>query len=199
MIDSQKLSQIKTCTVAIGLVEAKKSIKPLAITGSGFFVGSEGFVMSAAHVFRSCQPKYQEFLNIGIKTTVAAFRVKLNKDGFDFRVLPMAEIKVQKWEENQSKGNIFYIAIGIPKDYGKSIPHLKVKKFDNSILYGDILMCGYPSGNLSLNEDENSLRPSPTLQFGRVTGLMPTDTYHTRWGLQTDVVGISLHMCTIRC
>jgi len=62
------LSKIKPCVVAIGLVEAKeKSIKPLAIVGSGFFVNKEGFVITAAHVFRSCQPKYQELLGKGIK------------------------------------------------------------------------------------------------------------------------------------
>jgi Trypsin-like peptidase domain len=145
--------------------------------------------MTAAHVFTSCQPKYKEFLDNGLQTAVAAFHVNPNSEGFDLNMLPLPHMKVPELSKKESISKSFDIGIGIPKEYCKSIPYLEIKKSDNSILFKDVLMCGYPNGNLSLNDDVNSLRLSPTIQFGRVTGLMPYDTYHTPWGLQTDIVG----------
>jgi hypothetical protein len=40
--------------------------------------------MTAAHVFRSCGPKYREFAKKGIKTNIVAFHVNLNSEGLDF-------------------------------------------------------------------------------------------------------------------
>lgn len=182
MIDSQKLSNIKACVVAIGLVENKEeSIEPLRILGSGFFVNKEGFVLTAAHVFRACVPIYHEFEKNGTKTNIAAFHVRPNRNGFNFSVLPLPFIKLYQPEKNIATTESFDIGIGIPKDYSRTVPFLEIKPFNTSVLFNDIMICGYPSGNLSLGENE-SLRLSPTIQFGRVTGLMPIDSYPVPWG-----------------
>lgn len=188
MSKSINLSDTKACVVAIGLIEDKRNyVKPLAILGSGFFVNKEGFVLTAGHVFRECAPKYQEFAMKGIKTIVVAFHVTLNREGLDFNVLPLTHIKVQELYNN-APSQTLDIGVGIPGVYCKSVPYLEIKNFNKSILFKDIIMCGYPSGNLSLGEND-SLRLSPIIQFGRVTGLMPTDTYSVPWGIQTDIIG----------
>ena len=168
--------------MAIGLIEDKPdNVKPLTILGSGFFVNKEDFVMTAAHVFSTCGPKYQEFAKKGIKTIVVAFHVNLNSnDRVDFNVVPLTYMKVQELDNN-STSQTFDIGIGIPGVYCKSGHYLEIKKFNNSVLYKDIIMCGYPSGNLSLGEND-SLRLSAAIQFGHATGLMPTDTYSIPWG-----------------
>jgi len=182
------LSDVKASVVAIGLIEDKpNNVKPLEILGSGFFVNKEGFVMTAAHVFRACGPKYREYAEQGIKTIVVAFHVNLNHDKVDFNVVPMTYLKVPELVNNGPQ-EMFDIGIGVPGVYCKSVPYLEIKNFDNSVLYKDIIMCGYPSGNLSLGKND-SLRLSAIIQFGRVTGLMPTDTYPVPWGIQTDIVG----------
>ncbi|HZO11485.1 MAG TPA: trypsin-like peptidase domain-containing protein, partial [Nitrososphaeraceae archaeon] len=189
MIDSQKLSNIKACVVAIGLVERKeRSIIPRAIVGSGFFVNKEGFVLTAAHVFRACVPIFHEFDKKRTKTNIAAFHVRPNRNGFDFNVLPLPFIKLFQPENDITMAESFDIGIGIPKDYSKTVPFLEIKRFNPSVLFKDIMTCGYPSGNLSLGENQ-SLRLSPTIQFGRVTGLMPIDSFPVPWGVQTDIVG----------
>jgi hypothetical protein len=71
------MAQVKACTVAIGLVPIG-GFKPVAVLGSGFFVDAQGFVMTAAHVFKSCKYAYQEFIKRKIRTTVAAFQLNPN-------------------------------------------------------------------------------------------------------------------------
>jgi hypothetical protein len=130
MSDSPKLSNIKACVVAIGLVENKEdSIKPLTILGSGFFVNKEGFVLTAAHVFRACVPVYHEFDKKGTKTNIAAFHVRPNPKGFDFSVLPLPIIRLYQPEKNITTAESFDIGIGIPKDYSKTVPFLEIKTY----------------------------------------------------------------------
>lgn len=49
MVNAKKLALVKSTSVAIGLVE-KDGITPKLIVGSGFFVNSQGYVMTADHV-----------------------------------------------------------------------------------------------------------------------------------------------------
>jgi len=181
---------MKACTVGIGIIPIN-GFKPLAVLGSGFFVNSQGFVMTAAHVFESCKYVYEEFARNHVKTFVGAIQVNLETNAFDINVLPLNIIKTSKTEVKSVLGieNID-IGIGIPKDYSKTVPFLEIKNPSSSNLYHEIIMSGYPGGDKSLNINENDgMRLSPITQFGRITGFMPTDNTPIPWGLQTDIIG----------
>lgn len=63
-------------------------------------------------------------------------------------------------------------------------------------LYDEIVMCGYPSGRISLVlyrkklEDGMGIHLRPIIQFGRIAGLMPYDDSINPWGIQTDIVAM---------
>jgi len=176
---------MKACRVGIGIIPIN-GFKPLAVLGSGFFVNSQGFVMTAAHVFESCKYVYEEFARNHVKTFVGAIQVNLETNAFDINVLPLNIIKTSKTEVKSVLGieNID-IGIGIPKDYSKTVPFLEIKNPSSSNLYHEIIMSGYPGGDKSLNINENDgMRLSPITQFGRITGFMPTDNTPIPWGFK---------------
>jgi hypothetical protein len=79
-------------------------------------------------------------------------------------------------------------------DHLGGTPYVSLRQPSMGIsLYTDIIMCGYPAGDESLDmfRIQRGLRVSPVIQFGRLTGLMPTDDVKVPWGIQTDILGTS--------
>ena len=73
------------------------------------------------------------------------------------------------------------VAIVIPGDGIDEMggtPFVRIRRPTEKItLYADIVMCGYPAGDESLDifRKHIGLRLSPIIQFGHLTGFMPTD------------------------
>jgi len=84
--------------------------------------------------------------------------------------------------------------IGVGKLDRPSDNFLTIKEPCQLELYDEIVICGYPSGKLSLilykNGDGEAIRLSPIIQSGRIAGLMPHDESPKPWGIQTDIVAV---------
>jgi hypothetical protein len=59
-----------------------------------------------------------------------------------------------------------------------------------------MVMCGYPSGDESLDifMRYRGLRVRHIIQFGHITGLMPTDDVMIPWGVQTNIMGTEKYL-----
>jgi hypothetical protein len=82
------------------------------------------------------------------------------------------------------------IGIGIPNEK-LDVSYLEFNSGGRPKLYSGISMCGYPAGNQSLNPQKMfiGMRFSPIIQFGHISGFMPTDFTPNPYALQTDIVG----------
>jgi hypothetical protein len=86
--------------------------------------------------------------------------------------------------------------IGIGKLDCHSDNFLHIKEPTQLKLYDEIVICGYPSGRISLvlyrnkHEDGMGIQLRPIIQYGRVAGLMPDDDSNNPWGIQTDIIAM---------
>jgi Trypsin-like peptidase domain len=86
--------------------------------------------------------------------------------------------------------------IGIGKLDCHSDNFLHIKEPTQLKLYDEIVICGYPSGRISLvlyrnkHEDGMGIHLRPIIQYGRIAGLMPDDDSNNPWGIQTDIVAM---------
>jgi hypothetical protein len=195
MINTKKLGLVKSTSVAIGLVK-KGGITPKLITGSGFFVNSKGYVMTADHVISECNRAIEYIRKEEkIETEIAVFHAHRLEQNLFFNVIH----SVIEWKtaiKEVAKGypgpRDLDIGVIIPRDVS-DLPFLEMKNFERMqhvSLYHEICMCGYPSGEHSLDiAKAYGLRFSPVTQFGHITSFMPIDDIRAPWGLQTDIVG----------
>lgn len=116
-------------------------------------------------------------------------------DKLDFKVIPIRENMIGGLTNTvQPKGYTMStnldVKVACPINPYSRLPYLAIKKPSRLNLYDEIVMCGYPSGSQSLNfsTDYLSVRLSPTIQFGRVVGIMPIDEAPTPNAIQTDIV-----------
>jgi hypothetical protein len=195
MVKAEKLKRVKAATVAIGL--ANKDTKDVIRTfGTGFFIGDE-YIVSSAHVFSQClnyNSQYKE-KNNGLEGMYSAFSVTTGGDQLDLNTYRINEsIRLPPVKEVAGFTGSIDLDIGLGKLDRPSESFLPIKQPCQLKLYDEIVMCGYPSGRLSLildrNEDGAGMRLSPIIQFGHISGLMPYDESPAPWGIQTDIVAI---------
>jgi S1-C subfamily serine protease len=194
LVDVKKIGQVKSATVAIGLV-AKGKLRPKVVCGTGFMFNHRGYVMTAGHVLDMCKLLKAQLLQLkGEATEIVLFRPVFT-DKLDFKVIPIKEDRIgglsnTRPPQGYTMSTNLDVKVACPIEPHSRLPYLAIKKPSKLNLYDEIVMCGYPSGSQSLNftTDYLSVRLSPTVQFGRIVGVMPIDEAPTPNAIQTDIV-----------
>ena len=195
MIEADKLKEVKSATVAIGL-SSKDTNDVISSFGTGFFIGGE-YIVSSAHVFSQCinyNTIYKE-KNNGIERMYSAFSITTQGDQLDLNTYHIEEsIRLPPVKEVAGFTGSIDLDIGLGKLDRPSDNFLTIKEPCRLGLYDEIILCGYPSGRLSLilykNGDGEGIRLSPIIQSGHIAGLMPHDESPKPWGIQTDIVAV---------
>lgn len=195
MIEADKLKGVKSAIVAIGLSN-KDTNDVISSFGTGFFIGGE-YIVSSAHVFSQClnyNTLYKE-KNNGLEGMYSAFNITTKGDQLDLNTYRITEsIRLPPVKEVAGFTGSIDLDIGVGKLDRPSDNFLTIKEPCQLELYDEIVICGYPSGKLSLmlykNGDGEGIRLSPIIQSGRIAGLMPHDESPKPWGIQTDIVAV---------
>ncbi len=195
MIEADKLKGVKSATVAIGLSN-KDTNDVITSFGTGFFIGGE-YIVSSAHVFSQClnyNTLYKE-KNNGLEGMYSAFNITTKGDQLDLNTYRINEsIRLPPVKEVAGFTGSIDLDIGVGKLDRPSDNFLTIKEPCQLELYDEIVICGYPSGKVSLilykNGDGEGIRLSPIIQSGRIAGLMPHDESPKPWGIQTDIIAV---------
>lgn len=195
MIEADKLKEVKSATVAIGLSN-KDTSDVISSFGTGFFIGGE-YIVSSAHVFSQClnyNTLYKE-KNNGLEGMYSAFNIIVKGDQLELNTYRIDEsIRLPPVKDVAGFTGSIDLDIGLGKLDRPSDNFLTIKEPCQLELYDEIILCGYPSGRLSLilykNGDGEGIRLSPIIQSGRIAGLLPHDESPKPWGIQTDIVAV---------
>jgi V8-like Glu-specific endopeptidase len=183
--------------VAIGL--ANKDTKDVISSfGTGFFIGGE-YIVTSAHIFNQCikyNAQYKE-KNNGMEGIYSAFNITTKDNQLEFNTYHIIKaIRLPPVKEVKGFTGSVDLDIGIGKLDCHSDNFLHIKKPTQLKLYDEIVICGYPSGRISLvlyrnkHEDGMGIQLRPIIQYGRVAGLMPDDDSNNPWGIQTDIIAM---------
>jgi len=197
MINADKFNVVKDATVAIGL--ANKDTKDVISSfGTGFFIGGE-YIVTSAHIFNQCikyNAHYKE-KNNGMEGIYSAFNITTKDNQLEFNTYHIIKaIRLPPVKEVKGFTGSVDLDIGIGKLDCHSDNFLHIKKATQLKLYDEIVICGYPSGRISLvlyrnkHEDGMGIQLRPIIQYGRVAGLMPDDDSNNPWGIQTDIIAM---------
>lgn len=183
--------KLKKSIVAIGLATRyEHGILPSFFGGTGFFVSSEGVIMTAAHVIRGLIPFLSDKRN-----EIIIFYASMKTNDVILVYLPIEFKSIISVIPPET--NLTYAA---PKDL--DIAFLKIKTnvgtpsleimAEKPNLYEEIVMCGYPNPRtyISIQHEElTGIRYSPISQFGHISSFLPMDTHTDPYGIQTDIIG----------
>lgn len=197
MINADKFNVVKDATVAIGL--ANKDTKDVISSfGTGFFIGGE-YIVTSAHIFNQCikyNAQYKE-KNNGMEGIYSAFNITTKDNQIELNTYHIIKaIRLPPVKEVKGFTGSVDLDIGIGKLDCHSDNFLHIKKPTQLKLYDEIVICGYPSGRISLvlyrnkHEDGMGIQLRPIIQYGRVAGLMPDDYSYNPWGIQTDIIAM---------
>jgi len=193
IINKEIASTLKSATVGIGLRQ-EGIANPVLISGTGFFIDPDGFIITATHVIDRLEEiaKNQNQQNKN-KLKIAAFIVR-NEGGKVQIITKNLPIRAKMTPIISGK----YFG---PKNYdlsmvriegkGLDLPHLVIKKPSKLELYKDILMCGYPGGGTTLNvtDTNRAMKTHPIIQKGMISSIMPADHAASPTGIITDIIG----------
>jgi hypothetical protein len=197
MINADKFNAVKDATVAIGLAD-KDTKDVIGSFGTGFFIGGE-YIVSSAHIFNQCikyNAQYKEKKN-GMEGIYSAFSIIKYGDQLELNTYHIIKaIKLPPVKKVKGFTGSVDLDIGIGKIDCHSDNFLHIKKPTALKLYDEIVICGYPSGRISLvlyrnkHEDGMGIQLRPIIQYGRIAGLMPDDDSNNPWGVQTDIIAM---------
>lgn len=180
------LRDLKNRVVAIGLAETDVW-KPLGFAGTGFFVSSDGYLVSASHVFESCDQYVKT--NKNLKIVIFTFNHATNQSN----IVPVGWAKITIPAPHEAYVGPGDLDLGLGKAEGENMPFLELSE-EKSELYEEVIICGYPNPTTSLTmfekrDEYSGMRHSPITQFGRISAFLPNDAYVNPYGIQTDVIG----------
>jgi len=189
MISLELVKKIKLATVAVGL-RIPKNPEPVYVSGSGVFIHSNGYLMTASHVVSDCIKKQADLKKERTNTLITTMRYIPDKNGLLYNYNDIHGghgIQTNPIDGTRYNWDVF-IAKTLAK---KPQPFLEIKKPSKFKIMDEIAMCGYPGGSATLNVTSNPTQftISPVIQLGHISGLMPTDEALVTQGIQTDIIG----------
>ncbi len=172
---ADKFNAVKDATVAIGL--ANKDTKDVISSfGTGFFIGGE-YIVSSAHIFSQCikyNAQYKE-KNKGTEGIYSAFNITTKGDQLEPNTYHIIKaIRLPPVKEVKGFTGSVDLDIGIGNLDCHSDNFLHIKEPTQLKLYDEIVICGYPSGRISLvlyrnkHEDGMGIHLRPIIQYGRI-------------------------------
>jgi len=190
-------SLLKSTCVGIGLKHEDEE-KPLTIAGTGFIIDPEGFILTATHVLEGLQ----KFVARNSEVFTEDIQKKLDFGAFWFveneGILELKSKKISNIRELglKSPSEIYHgpkkIDVSVGRIEGKfgDLEFLKIKKPKLFDLYSNVLMCGYPGGDVSFNvsDKDAGYRTTPVVQQGMISCLIPSDYSSFPVGIQTDII-----------
>lgn len=184
--------KIKASCVGIGIAEYGKPI-PLRISGTGFIIDPEGYILTATHVIDGLEEQKKELEANGMKISICAFKVEVKDNHPLIKTRGLVErrrIIIKPTQKFLAPSNYDVIVCRMVTNE-KYPSFLTIKKPSKIELDDEIAICGYPGGSGTFNfEDlETGVRLSPQLQTGNVSGVMPMDDVTKPTGIQTDIIG----------
>jgi len=194
-VDLSLIQKIKSAVVGIGLIDIKKDPNITGfeiIGGSGFIIDKEGVFVTATHVITALLSKRKEFAEGGKQTQLSLFHFTEVKDYVACRIMPFEEPGYITGTHKKTKQKMDPdIAVGKVFDSVGNLPYLEIANKPTLKIFDEILVCGYPGGKATLNLKIGSFegRTAPLIQYGRISGLIPTDVAEKPYGIQTDVIG----------
>lgn len=191
LLDPVVIAKVKAATVAVGIVQKGESV-PYSIVGSGFLFDSKGYIMTAAHVAEDCNKRLQKLNSKTARRFESAF-FRVYKGGFDVTLIEKFTVFDLDVQPADYSGPLdFDVACGKPFVAGTTYPTLTIEQNKNPRVFDEILMCGYPGGEMSYSRLPNKtrgMRFSPIIQSGRIAALLPYDDVGLPDGIQTDIPG----------
>ena len=193
MVNQDLISNLKSSCIGIGIKREDEKL-PLVIAGSGFFIDSSGYFITATHVARKLREAKKLWESNGMKNLkIAIFATKSDKEKiqvFPFNVEYTGELNIEP-PGNYHGPKDYDLTLGRAIGKDLKVPFLKIKSSCKLELFTEIFMCGYPGGDLSFNLelDRGPIKTSPLLQMGRISGLMPADNTESPEEVITDIIG----------
>lgn len=192
MANKTIIPHLKSCIVGLGLTYKDKP-DPICINGTGFFIDTDGYFVTADHVADGMQKIRNEYHEQGIELDFRGFWY----DNIDEKHGQLLAMKIEHGRSIHT--NIPELSDSIPEHQDLMIgkisgtqkfPFLHFDKATKIDVFDEVFMCGFPGGDESLRPHDPLYghRMSPILQHGRIASLLPVDYSQNPFGIQTDIV-----------
>ncbi|QMU54802.1 MAG: hypothetical protein GKS07_07895 [Nitrosopumilus sp.] len=191
-----KLRNLKNSCWGIGLSDIRNKMN-FMISGTGFAIDSEGFILTASHVIKELDKQREKLRKENIECAVSAFQVTMpEKQGHPLilkrGLVERRHIKITPTEKHPLPSDYDVVVCRMAGKYDLK-DYLKIKKPCKLELFEEILCCGFPGGSMgvfNIEDLESGLRLSPAVQSGKISSVMPIDDVINPTGIITDIVGI---------
>jgi len=193
MANKTIIPHLKSSCIALGLTKKNES-QPFTILGSGFFIDSEGYFVTADHVTTAMVETRDYYHGQGIELEYRVFWFENIDDEHGQLVAIKTEhgrtVEISIPELREFFPNKQDLYLGRISGTSK-FPFLDFSKPTKIQVFDEIFMAGYPGGDFSLRtqDQDNGNRFSPVLQYGRIASLLPTDHSKAPFGIHTDIIG----------